>query len=55
MFLSKSPPQQSEVYLSSGGLLGVGSVPNVIMFAYSATYNEFYVCNWYALAESRLI
>jgi len=46
MFLAKNHPLHSEVYESSGGYLGIGSVPNVIMFAYSATYNELYVCNW---------
>jgi hypothetical protein len=26
-------------------------VSNVLMTAYSATYNEFYICNWYVLIK----
>lgn len=46
LFLTKNLPLYEQVYNSAGGLLGIGNVPNVVMFAYSATFNEFYVCEW---------
>jgi hypothetical protein len=45
-FLTKNAPTLEQVQSSSGGLLGIQHVPNTVMFAYSATFNEFWFTNW---------
>lgn len=47
LFFSKQVPDESAILASGGGLLGVQNLPDVTMVAYSATYNEFFIANWY--------
>jgi hypothetical protein len=49
-FLAKNVPTAAQVESSAGGLLGIQNVPSVAMAAYSATFNEFWVANWYAFS-----
>jgi hypothetical protein len=53
-FLTKNAPTLEQVQSSSGGLLGIQNVPNTVMFAYSATFNEFWISNWTLPYEGNL-
>jgi hypothetical protein len=45
-FLTKNQPSLIPVSLSTGIGLGVQYLTSVVMIAYNAQYNEFYVCKW---------